>query len=289
MEQLPIPSSPPTLLTLPQELEDIVFHLAFRATDDGSKSVQEVPDEEYQALPGSADHARYIIRPMICDYMVSKKFFIVAARASISDQAFDDRFRYWYRTSLPVYRLPGVTHAFMTSLKLLLRQVNKRWEPWLLPPNLKHVEVMVDGELFNACVPRPISSPWEIPALRSQLHDAPNHATTQRLSIDLLSEAIDANLLDQFSGLRKLCLTSYPWTETWALNVQRLEDLLQPIVTRPRVEALQERLRAGANTRLPLYQGSAVMVEVGSAEVDDRIAPKESSQHDTRSTADAGQ
>ena len=256
------------LMTLPQEIQDIIFDYAY-PTIKGFKFITIADWQDREQEKYRRDPQGYTARPLpeskAIDFLVSKQYFASAARAFVGNQICNDSTESERRTfRFMSTERGGVIIPFMKTatlgrfdLKVLTR----------IPPNLKDVSVPITPEDFRIIEPKL--------AWRDDLDDGEFKAVIAKTK------------LSRLSGLHKLRLITkeckYATTEAeatkWQENVRKLEAFATPYVQRPKAgedmdtdsndsdtENSYDGLRSrNAKPTAPLYLGSKV--SFGSSKV----------------------
>lgn len=226
--------SPCRLFELPQELQDEVFQLAYTQADDrvkviGEKEWQEqeierdLNDQDFQ--PRDFDHK-------INDFLVSKRFFVAAARAYVENCPCQRRI--WTALGMKIFG------AFQTSLSMEWLEFDSGFYRDFF--SVKDFQVSMDPLDFG-CKP-------------------PRLAFNTRMQDDQIMKSSSFELLKQMSGLRTLELkttwespTANAGTAIWKANLKSLERLVTPFALRPREDTL------ALSSPMPLYPGSDVLFD----------------------------
>ncbi|KAK5137635.1 hypothetical protein LTR08_007930 [Meristemomyces frigidus] len=141
---------PRRLFSLPQELQDITFRYAYPArTGVRYTHVSMWTIFEREQRKSNHDHVRRPFpAPMVNDWMVSKRFFVMAVRSYIQNQDFGDRADVLATTAC--CNRTGVLLQYATTVRVLL------WNLQLLKtlPNLKCVTLELDEDAFEAIEPK---------------------------------------------------------------------------------------------------------------------------------------
>ena len=138
------------LFLLPQELQDEIFDLAF-FNESGAMYIDAWKWRQREIERRAADHA-YLANPFpepkVTQILVSKRFFLAAARALIQNQSFHAHLvPHDWRQIIDVDLLrTGIIPAFMRNLKCKLRDIIRVSDDL---PNLKRLELNI--EYYDFC------------------------------------------------------------------------------------------------------------------------------------------
>ncbi|KAK4505135.1 hypothetical protein PRZ48_003098 [Zasmidium cellare] len=223
---------PTHLFSLPQELLDVIFDLAYPAVDRMSVVTPYVREGDYkrQVREGKRNSPMQPWTPKVNDFLVSKLFFKEASKAWVRNQHFSDMdfgvgvsisteatvMRDFFRT--------GILGQHMTKASLSFHHT-WRWIQWSGPlelPSLLDLTLKVGVEAFEPIEPR---LAWKM-----SLEEKDFETIAQRWG------------LKHLRGLKRLVLipdrAMYAETreerQSWKGNVSALESFLLPIVTKPR-------------------------------------------------------
>ncbi|KAK5122501.1 hypothetical protein LTR85_004085 [Meristemomyces frigidus] len=228
------------LLSLPGELQDMIFDFAYPAEGD-VKYVNRKQWEVSEKDKRRADPAVYTPRDFpevsVERFLACKDFFVAASRAWVSNQTFHARFDEAFVT-LGWGQGTGVVGAFVAKLETRL---------WVtitndlhLYDNLRELELTVEVDTFEVL--------------------GPKFAWVEELSEQDLNTIVSSNRLSLLRGLRilKLVPGHCTWADTkskvktWKANVRKLEEIVKPIATAGR------ETRRPSETNRTLYDGSKV-------------------------------
>ena len=183
--------------------------------------------------------------PLLVDsLLVSKPFFVSAARAFVANQTFDDA----NTGSDLIFTSSGsIIFSFVTAMVMDAYKVIALIQ---LPPHLKLLTLIID----DAAVSRIITDKlvWE--------DDLSNE------DFEAIAEEFEYHCL---AGLREFRIEPGEWLfaeaeeekAKWHENVQKLETFLMPIVTRAKDDSGEYLKSNKVNGRTPLYHGSKVYFE----------------------------
>lgn len=238
------------LFDLPQELLDLIFNLAYpRPFDDGTVCIARAPWERQERDKQRDNPAGYVARPFspkVNDFLVCKLFFVNATRAWTGNQSFD------YTTNCSSIfsdvgrgSLGGIVSGYVVDLR------SAHWitENMYRLPCLKFLQLMIQPGIFEVIEPK--------------------YAWKEELTMADFEKVESSVQLTLLSGLKSIRLIPgrHRWVRTvedramWSKNVQTLEDLVRPFVTRER--SPQEVIRAEEEGRGMLYIGSRVKLDTG--------------------------
>ena len=238
---LSIARDPPTLLTLPLELQDMIFYLSY-SCENRSRLVQKVCSKKHQKaeeLGYPVSGQENIRHHKVNDFLVSKAYFQRVAKAWMSEQMikFEDHSALYYLTNR------GIGRAFARSFEV---SITTAWYcGWLF--NLRCLTVQVDGYCF---INSDIKCPWE------------NDVFAEEWMQWHVAEE-----LCELRGLRSFCIAERPHDSyiqtpdqraTFNGNLRLLEALIRSRVLLPsdkQKHASEPQLEQGP---MPLYPGSQV-------------------------------
>lgn len=216
----PAPRPSPTLLTLPQEIQDCIFELAYPKIPNLqyiTKRQWESEEQERRKADRKTFQARPFPEPKVCSFFVSKEYFVAAARSYVGDQTIDLN----HETIVAeVYSKEpnGILHAFTTTASLLALVLGFP----SMPPNLKNLTMTITPQNFD---------------MLDEMY----------VWLDDLNEADMETIMTYHDwhhliGLRQLCLVPHRcyYADTpgkvgkWEENVRRLETFMRQRVCRPK-------------------------------------------------------
>ncbi|KAK6392185.1 hypothetical protein LTR65_003957 [Meristemomyces frigidus] len=202
------------LMSLPQELQDLISDWAFpRQTDAIWKSLRDLDRKKRDE--GRADLEKRM--PKVSEFLVSKSFFVAAARSWVANQSIDCE-RHSAFMDVPSGVQGGIVSAFVTDLRCHSGDFwGSRWTYSLA--RLKVVEIAVEWTMFGPT--------------------APTFAWEEELTAEDFNKVEAKKELTYLSGLRSFKLVASPHYRAntpakqtmWTRNVQTFEDLLRPFVT----------------------------------------------------------
>ena len=249
------------LFTLPQEIQDFIFDLAYPPID-GFKPISRLNWNWREKRKRRSDGRTYTMQPFpppkVSQFMVSKRFFLAAAKAFVGNQTFTDDD---VPRSLGVLtsRRGNVVTCFVTKAKLELSDLRYTLGAGSFAPNLKSLTLTVeDGDfdtedlstLENDSFANTTSKyPWE-----EELNDKDIEAVASYHNIE------------HFAGVKKFQLIPKEECRNAETNAQKLlyntnlcklEEYIKSIVLRPRQSIETPSLQNDT----ALYPGSKVSLE----------------------------
>jgi hypothetical protein len=265
------PKPPLNLMALPQEIQDLIFDYAY-PDDPNFKFIGPRECEARDMYGRFADRSTYVLRPYTGSkagaFLVSKRYFVSASRAFVSNQIFDDsRKCHFFRpksNSLFGNGQTGIASQFVRTLTVDFSLLQQHATSISSLPNLKSLTAAVSGFDFVILDPK---LAWE-----DELDDT-----------DIARMVGSVKLM---SGLQEFKATTRPFNfaktsaqqAKYQANVERLENYLSPLVTRPRIFKESHELEVQGDGRIPLYLGSKVMFEDSKAQKDPWLQTKTSSK-----------
>ncbi|KAK4546240.1 hypothetical protein LTR36_002377 [Oleoguttula mirabilis] len=144
-------SQQPSLLTLPQELQDVIFDYAYPS----EVTVKHISREqwEYREKSKHRDDITYGERPFptpkINDFTISKQYLVAAAKTYVENQNFHEGFDLLFDGTDAVLQT-GILLQWLTTM-------TTRWpDAFLLSmlPNLKNLTMKIDEMAFEAAEPK---------------------------------------------------------------------------------------------------------------------------------------
>ncbi|KAK4542038.1 hypothetical protein LTR36_007069 [Oleoguttula mirabilis] len=249
-----------SLFSLPQEILDIIFDYAYPEVPGAvyiNRSSWRYGEQTRQRkCRGTTDYEERPFPPeKVLDFLVSKRYFLLAARAFISNQQFDDGLsfadHYGWSGAEPL----GIVADFVTTARLTQDDVG--WIHTL--PNLRSLKLEVDYTVFDI--------------LEGSLCMWRDVVTAESFARMAPQELFKCRGLRVSEAVAEDC--DYAETEDeelmWEENVQRFGRYVQSLVTRPKedLDRFSERASAcrwpgwgGCGGRqlkhLRLYTGSKV-------------------------------
>lgn len=232
--------TPLHLFSLPQELADMIFSLAYPAQDDTKFITSRRRESEYkdQSRRGTVPPELGPFKPKVCELMVSKRFFEEASKAWVRNQHIRDwRFHNQGGDAFNLEELTGYFQLAFPPNGIVKRHMIKaslHYTPRAFRPEtcidvfqcLLDLTLMVGGKTFTSVDPR---LPWRA---RFQESD--------------FEEIVEGNpWLANLRGLKRFKLVAQDIVEEeaqkeqWEQNVAAFESYLLPLVTRPRLQASQ--------------------------------------------------
>ncbi|KAK3072660.1 hypothetical protein LTR53_006399 [Teratosphaeriaceae sp. CCFEE 6253] len=253
---LPLQHERPELLTLPQEIQDLILNFAYArngklriiSKDDwikADKTAQLKTKADYIWAPEP--------RPKVVAFMVSKAFFFMAAKAFIQDALLRPSPRCSARgyRSMNTISSAGIGHAWLRSLDMDLRAF-----PLTPPSALRSLTLSLrEDDLWTT-----EKSPWEFNIPEADVWTHP-----------------DIKRVLKVRGLAHFALRASParYLQTsvqhrqWDRNLQLIEDIIRPIVQQPESKAASSDGSMRYPATASLYPGSLVSA-TGSAILDHR-------------------
>ncbi len=229
---------PLALLTLPQELQDMIFDLAFPGNDNiilpTNSEFEEQERDRHRHDPKGYTIRTFTSCATVNAFMVSKAYFIAAARAFVQNSTFDASTSTWQH---------GILKQFLKSLNLHSYQLGNAYPQ--LPHSLRAVSLDVHPDAFQCLEPGKYA--W---------HD--------ELDDRDIEEVLQESGIHRLRGLREITLRPRrcPYAQddaqeaTWERNVARLSDAVRISATSSSDSCVQSRPQL--NERIPLYDGSKV-------------------------------
>lgn len=255
---------PLQLFSLPQEIQDIIFDLAY-PTDSGFQAISTSQWEERETDSSRKYGHSYERRPFpsvkVNEFLVSKRFFLSAAKAFVSHQLFDDDFLRIKANSGDW----GVIHQFLTKIEVTPLTLFMTLRSAGVPPDLKHMTINLSEHAISDAV-------------------APRFVWDDELNSKDLMMVIRSLQLDRLMGLKSLYITSdhfyarRPAEEViWQMNLRKLESLARALVTRPRYQKKVLSLRDAQ----ALYPDSRVSMTGNTSLVEELISKSASQRMET--------
>lgn len=225
------------LLYLPQELEDIIFNLAYPCQPDAiwlDHNDWVKKERSKQRADRTCYTTRAFPRTKVHEFLVSKQYFVAAARAWVGNQKIDTE-RSPAFDFVPTGMAGGIVSAYVVDMRCSLYNFIGTRMVYLLP-RLVALEIVVDYWKFESVKPR---TAWD-----------------DELTVQDFNEVEAVMKLTYLSGLRKFKLIpdrcyhadTEAQKERWARNVQAFEDLLRPYVVGkrlPEASAIAEKNNEG--------------------------------------------
>ena len=239
-----------SLLDLPQEIQDIIFSLAYPKVDPFKYIIKEDWDfEERERRRKNRDGytPRPFPQPKVCDFLVSKQFFVAAARAYVGNQTFNRMTgirlsRPSFDWSRPYVRCLGIAGEFMTEAVIDVWHTNFGD----MPPSLKRLTIELAYYQFEILEPKLV---WE-----------------DYLSDDDCKTVMVKETYDRLVGLQEFHLVpggcyyanTKAKTDIWHANVRKFESFVRPYGTRPKDAQHEGDQGMTPGQAVPLYRGSKV-------------------------------
>ena len=250
----------PSLLTLPQEVLDMIFGLAYpRQTklaivdkrywqdlneDSDDDSLNGVVDRRRPPYPG----------PLVDAFMVSKVYFVNAARVFIANQQVVRSSRYF--SSFPkMFETPGIVTAYAKEFNVDMYEAG----------SLRHCRSLQTVSMkFHV---------WNFSALKPW-----KHHISERQFMDW---SLISNIL-LIRGVTYLALHIDPHQhansdvrkEIWSGNMKRLESLIRAHVLQPMRHERQSKPTADKSVWIPLYEGSKVSLTSSELQGGTHVMPE---------------
>lgn len=237
------PKVPRNLITLPQEIQDIIFDIAY-PTVEGFQVVTKARWQEIEQQKWRTDRAAYAPRPFqakVSEFLVSKQYFVCATSAFIGNQTFDIR----REVDFTGPSQGGIIFQFMTAVILDTIDIMMKFSTF--PPNLKSVTLAMKEPDFEVVEPK---LAWE-----DDLDEEDFKAITNKNKYHRLSALHGFELEPDpcyYADTRKQ-------VEKLKENVEKLEDFLWPIVSRPKDISCEDLKIQVVSHTAPLYLGSKVL------------------------------
>lgn len=225
----------PHLFDLPQEIQNIIFDLAYPPVE-GFKPVIRWHWNIREKGKRKSDGSTYTIQPFpppkVSQFLVSKRFFLAAAKAFIGNQAFTDPES---PRSLGVFgHRQNIVTRFMTKAKLELRTLRYIGEATPFLPSLRFLTLTMEDDGFDLTELEDVKFdsierryPWE-----QELTDKDIRAVASYYHVE------------RMAGVTEFCLICedyrYRFDRTKEqkllveLNVHKLENHIKSIVLKPR-------------------------------------------------------
>lgn len=142
-----------SLFGLPQELQDLIFHLAY-PEEIGAEFVfldeWDYIERDRVRIGGSVFDARPSPAPKVQEFLVSKKFFAGAAEAWVHNQELDE----FLKGVVPSYgigRSTGIIGDYLTRLKTTFHSNDHMLHEL---PSLTELELKADDDFFEVVEPK---------------------------------------------------------------------------------------------------------------------------------------
>ena len=240
----------PKLLSLPQEIQDIIFDLAYPRID-GFKYITRAEWDHREQENLKRIRQGYVKVPFprskACEFLISKRFSTAAAKSYISNQIFDDTVE---THAGPAHRLFGgmrmtwgiagqYTTSFITD-NYVFSTMHR------LPPNLKSVTLKVTGSVFDSIKTKRV---WVDDLGEEDFSEVMTHCHYFRISG-----------LQNFHLIPDYCIYADEEEEEakWEENVRKLETFMRPIVFQKKALNIESRQGQDAGGQMALYEGSRV-------------------------------
>ncbi|KAK4560961.1 hypothetical protein LTR86_004916 [Recurvomyces mirabilis] len=257
-----------TLLSLPQELQDIIFHYAYPVPTDVDYVCATVGElrQDTRSATGKRTDARPALTPLVTTFMVSKAFFNVAAKAFVTNHGNSAL------TRLCAVSSPeSIVSNYATSLEF---RWNRYWGVYDLS-NLKNLIIEVEVQLFDKeCSKVVLNEKLHGSDLKSMpIFDTLNqHPTLQRL--ELRPVAPDRN---------------YPTSFFWLRDVKALETLINTALLQNKspkeyfdqdIEREHRQIELGSVARGSEDRDIALSTSTGSFPPSSNVEMPEDNRHD---------
>ena len=242
-------TSPCHLWRMPQEIIDIIIDMAYgHNSRDGVKTIRAWNEEEIRRKKhGGHEYEMKPFKPKVDDFIVSKAFFVLAAKAWFGEQTWLDGPT--YKSSFFRGRL------FYEYGTYIQRPADSRLEAIVSCPRLHTAHIDVSPDHFDELILSD-NSPASDPKLPWLDQLGPSDFEKLRITAAIKK----ASGLRHFSLRETACY--FPKNdderEMWHTNVKALEQYLRPFVTGPK--KTPEDDYPGDRPR-PLYSGSRVCWE----------------------------
>ena len=245
------PKAKQHLMTLPQEIQDVIFDFAYPVKEDFQFVTRPEWDmrEMWIKKAGTDWKTSRFPEPKAFEFIVSKAFFVTAARAYTGNQIFSELDGlYRTRSVIPLLsrESQGFAHDFITNLTIDNRSIiSICW-----PANLKSLTVGFIMRLYSFSV-----VVWE-----NDLDDDECFALMIEHKLDELSGLREFNAIPSFGEYARKSSK----TKACVANVARFGAFVSQYVTRPKKasDASQRKLERTEST--PLYRRSKVKSSTSS-------------------------
>lgn len=247
------------LFQLPQEIQDMTFDFAYPAVP-GLRAITKKQWDRAQWKLRRDQGPGYICKPFpeakVSEFLVSKRFFVSAARSFISHQTFD---RIFMRELILHYDDSAILQ-YVAKAELCLISISMLRHAGVILPNLRSLNLEISEFAFEETLPSKF--PWE-----EELTILDLRPILEKYDIDRITgvEEFNADIL------RSRSAKSPEEQAMWRKNAGKLEDLVRAQVTRERTR--RNNIKSGS--AIALYPGPSVC-SGGSIIMRDHSAPAKS-------------
>jgi len=240
-----------SLFNLPQEIRDMIFDLAYPPTENFIPIIKSEWDVREKQTRRDQWRSPYALRAYpqskVCEWLVSKAFFLAEARAFIVNQTFD-------ATNSTALNLlfrgtSSIVPQYVTSIKLRLQTIRYTLGRF---PNLKVLTTVVFPIDFEPVETR---WAWAVDLPGEELRAVVRACEVAEASGILVFHTKAGNCPHATTGVEK----AY-----WEQNVKQLGILIRSILTDPSKRAERQKTTKGCKVakggKTPLYRGSKVFL-----------------------------
>ncbi|KAK4546047.1 hypothetical protein LTR36_002184 [Oleoguttula mirabilis] len=249
MSAEPVASQPEHhLLTIPQEIQDIIFDFAYPQPSEVAKFVGREAFDELEKAKLRINKGDYTIRPFvhnrINEMMVSKKFFVAAALAYVTNQIWKDVLLDEHICAA-LHEAGGIVCAWASTVSTS----GVLTHPPMHHPRLKNLTVTLSEWMWDDVDDK---FAWEVRYTTDELKRGKYYED--------LSELRGLRTFEIVAGENESAKTKRQ-QKKWRRNCRAFEALLKPIVTQPKTAAPEFPDGDSSATPVPLYPGCAVCFE----------------------------
>ncbi|KAK3641323.1 hypothetical protein LTR56_011351 [Elasticomyces elasticus] len=232
----------PHLFSLPQEMLDMIFKLAYATVDD-LRVISRKGWERKLESPKTSYHDRNFPVVKVQEFLVSKEYFVNAAKAFIANRTVcPSGFAEVY--DIYDFAKQGIGRAWGRELRCSVYAV-----PRACMWSLKSLIVTLSEVFFVSCL-QPGPAIWEC-----------EYGEADFRKLRSLGKLLNLRGLTHFS---LIVTTGQHYIHTaddrlhWSRNVQRLDTLIRSQVLQPKAENTSTYRASGVHTSSALYPGSLV-------------------------------
>ena len=232
------------LLNIPHEIQSMIFDLAY-SRPPGLRLRCRYNWGLDEVIRMKSSPFRYTMRPFpnvkVSEFLVSKQFFVGAAKAYVESRAFEDGISFALKGSVtgPVC---GIVPAFAKEIVQNAGDViTGRYKDL---PNLKIWNLGLDEFFFMELLPK---CAWKDVLTECDFEKLPAY-----------EDLCKASGLIAFTVFSQKCYFVGAERQIWYQNLKALESAVQSHVIRPKTMSTPRLSKSSSVQRTPLYSGSAV-------------------------------